>query len=327
MAATVVFTGVCVFLFVSIFAIRQYKVHFSWKKCKSKRLMKGKTVIITGCNSGIGKATAKELAAREARVILACRNEAKAREAVQDIRKVTASGELIIKELDLSSMASVRRFVKDILNSENRIDVLINNAGVFQCPYLLTEDGFEMQMCVNHLGHFLLTNLLLDKMEESSPSRIVVVTSVVYKRGIIDFGDFHSKQKYDKRLSYCNSKLANVLFVKELHRRLQLKGDNFRRIHVYAVSPGMVWTNLGRYVKTSWLKMILLLPLALLFVKMPSQGCQTVLHCAISEEVEDESGKYYRDCKEETYSQNAQDEKIAEKLWELSERLTGLKET
>jgi len=134
---------------------------------RSQTLLKGKTVLVTGANTGIGKATALELAKRGARVIMACRYVSKAERAVQDIRQQTDSGQLIVRRLDLASLQSVREFAACICQEEEFIHVLINNAGVYQCPYTLTEDGLEMQMAVNHFGHFLLVHLLLDKLKAS----------------------------------------------------------------------------------------------------------------------------------------------------------------
>ncbi|CAL1296915.1 unnamed protein product [Larinioides sclopetarius] len=219
-------------------------------------------------------------------------------------------------ELDLASFESIKKFASEFSRSEERLDVLINNAGIFQCPYLTTKEGYEMQFGVNHLGHFLLTKLLLEKLKQSSPSRIVVVSSALYKKGAIDFDTLNSKEHYNKSMAYKNSKLANVLFCRELSKRLQGTGVN-----VYAVSPGMVWTNLGRHVAISWWKIIALAPIAWLFIRTPYQGAQTILHCAISEEVESESGLYYKNCEKEAFAKVAEDENVAKKLWEVSEQI------
>ncbi|KAM9339519.1 retinol dehydrogenase 14b isoform 2-T2 [Symphorus nematophorus] len=157
--------------------------------------MRGKTVIVTGANCGIGKALAGELLKLRARVVMACRDLRSAEEAARDIQRQAGpeQGEVVIKHLDLSSLRSVRQFCEDIQKEESKIDILINNAGVYQCPYTKTEDGFEMQLGVNHLGHFLLTHLLLDLLKTLSPSRIVVVSSKLYKYGHINFDDLNSE--------------------------------------------------------------------------------------------------------------------------------------
>ncbi|GFU70199.1 retinol dehydrogenase 14 [Trichonephila clavipes] len=307
--------GISAAVVVGAIIIRKIK-EYSWGKCKSQRSVKNKTVIITGANSGLGKAAALELAKRGARVILACRDQEKGQKALIDIRSQSRSGILKVMELDLASFESIKRFSNEFIRSEERLDILINNAGVFQCPYTTTKEGFEMQFGVNHLGHFLLTKLLLEKLKQSAPSRIVIVSSALYKRAKLDFDSLNSEKHYNKSLAYKNSKLANVLFCRELAKRLQGTG-----VSVYAVSPGMVWTNLGRHVSISWWKIVALAPIAWYFIRTPYQGAQTILHCAVSEEVESESGLYYRDCQKEAFASVAEDERVAKRLWEVSEDL------
>ncbi|KAG7216048.1 hypothetical protein INR49_007800 [Caranx melampygus] len=151
--------------------------------CRSKARLDGKVILITGGNTGIGKETAVDLARRGARVILACRDMDRANKAAEDVRKKSGNDNVIVKKLDLASLQSVRQLAKDVLASEERLDVLINNAGIMSCPKWQTEDGFEMQFGVNHLGHFLLTNCLLDLLKKSTPSRIVNVSSLAHERG------------------------------------------------------------------------------------------------------------------------------------------------
>lgn len=157
--------------------------------CPSKVRIDGQTVVITGGNTGIGKETALELAARGGRVIIACRDTVKSAAAVAEIRKATRNEEVFCKKLDLASTDSIRQFACEILKEENRLDILILNAGVMFTPYMLTKEGFEFQFGVNHLGHFLLTHLLLDRLKESRPSRVVVVSSLVHAVGSLDFKD------------------------------------------------------------------------------------------------------------------------------------------
>lgn len=157
--------------------------------CPSKVRVNGKTVVITGGNTGIGKETARELAARGGRVIIACRDAVKSATAVSEIKRKTGNEQVFHKRLDLASADSIRRFAGEILDEEGRIDILILNAGVMFTPYMQTKDGFEFQFGVNHLGHFLLTHLLLDRVKESAPSRVVVVSSLIHVRGYLDFKD------------------------------------------------------------------------------------------------------------------------------------------
>lgn len=287
--------------------------------CKCNETMEGKTIIITGANSGIGEATALELARRNARVILACRDVKAAENTVIHIRRFTENGQFVIRHLDLASLASVREFANRIKTEEERVDVLINNAGVFQCPYSKTADGFEMQMGVNHMGHFLLTNLLLDTMKRSAPSRIIVVSSSLHKRGSINFADINSEKEYDKKKAYSNSKLANVLFCRELSHRLQGSG-----VGVYCVHPGMVATRLGRHVMSDWVRRILSPLAVLLGLKTAEEGCQTIVYCAVSAELQGVTDGYFGSCRQQSWTRVAQDLGVAKKLWELSEKLTGL---
>lgn len=304
---------------VAVFALRQWRVR-TWGRCRSKRSMIGKTVLITGSNSGLGRATAIELARRGARVILACRDISSGLLAAADVRRVTSIENVAVRYLDLSSFSSIRAFANGVLKSEMHIDVLINNAGVFQCPYMVTRDGLEMQMGVNHLGHFLLTNLLLERLKNSQPSRIIVVTSNLYKRANLKPANLvMDDTNYDKKLAYANSKLANILFVRELSRRLRGTG-----VKAYAVSPGMVYTNLGRHTKLPWYLMILLLPFALYAVRTPEQGCQSIVDCALNEEYEQHSGRFYYNCRPEKLESIAMDDELAFKVWTESEQLTGV---
>uniref|UniRef100_A0A3P8WWJ6 Si:dkey-23o4.6 n=1 Tax=Cynoglossus semilaevis TaxID=244447 RepID=A0A3P8WWJ6_CYNSE len=182
--------------------------------CRCSVRLDGKTVVITGANTGIGKETSREMARRGE--LMACRDLTRAESAAEEIREATGNGNVVIRHLDLASLHSVRQFAKDYVDSEDRLDILINNAGVMMCPKWLTEDGFETQLAVNHLGHFLLTNLLLPKLKSSAPSRVVNVSSIAHRGGRIDFDDL-----------YQQSKLANVLFSRELARKLRGPDTHF----------------------------------------------------------------------------------------------------
>ncbi|KAM4600771.1 retinol dehydrogenase 14b [Polymixia lowei] len=284
-------------------------------------MMRGKTVIVTGANSGIGKALAGELLKLQARVIMACRDQRSAEEAAQDIKQQAGPehGEVVIKHLDLASLSSVRNFCEEICKEESKIDVLINNAGIYQCPYTKTEDGFEMQLGVNHLGHFLLTHLLLELLKSSAPSRIVVVSSKLYKYGHINFDDLNSESNYDKAFCYSQSKLANLLFTLELACRLDGTG-----VTVNALTPGIVRTRLGRHVNIPFLAKPLFNLASLAFFKSPLEGAQTPLYLACSPDVEGVSGKCFANCKEEELLAKATDNQAAKTLWDVSERMVGL---
>ncbi|XP_022107016.1 uncharacterized protein LOC110988085 [Acanthaster planci] len=304
-----------------------FRRYFHGAKCRSLAQLSGKTVIVTGANTGIGKATALDLARRHARVILACRDIQKATKGAEDIRRSTRSEQLVVKHLDLASLISIREFCNDILETEPRLDILINNAGVSWLPkFTKTEDGLEMQMGVNHFGHFLLTNRLLGLLKKSSPgARIVIVSSALYKKGKIDFSNLNSEKSYNRFQAYYDSKLSNVLFGQELHRRLEAERAG---VSVYTLHPGVVNSELNRHTMHPFLLKFFLRPLFWLFMKTPTQGAQTTIYCAVAGELEGLSGLYYGNCKEHPFPPVASlaDENIAKKLWEASERLTGLKD-
>ncbi|XP_035534638.1 retinol dehydrogenase 14b [Morone saxatilis] len=283
--------------------------------------MRGKTVIVTGANCGIGKALAGELLKLQARVVMACRDQRSAEEAAKDIQKQAgpAQGQVVVKHLDLASLTSVRTFCEEIRQEESKIDVLVNNAGVYQCPYTKTEDGFELQLGVNHLGHFLLTHLLLDLLKTSAPSRIVVVSSKLYKYGQINFDDLNSENNYNKASCYSQSKLANLLFTLELARQLEGTG-----VTVNALTPGIVRTRLGRHVQIPFLAKPLFYLASLLFFKSPLEGAQTPLYLSCSPEVEGVSGKCFANCEEEELMAKATDDRAARRLWDISRRMVGL---
>lgn len=291
--------------------------------CKSLELLIGKTILITGANTGLGKQAALECAKRQAKkLILACRNLQRAEEAARDIREATEfqdgfKTEIVVMKLDLTSLDSVRTFCAQVNEQEPQLDILVNNAGVFRCPYAKTEDGFEMHLGVNHLGHFLLTNLLLNLLKKSAPARIVVVSSFLYKQGAIKFDDMNCDRSYGRLEAYSSSKLANVLFSCELSRRLKGTGVN-----VYCANPGIVRTNILRYSIPLLVKMLDYV--VGMFFQDVTQGVQTILNCIVSKELENESGCYYTDCLKEPIIKSAKDEVLAKKLWEYSEMVTGL---
>ncbi|XP_061599067.1 retinol dehydrogenase 14-like [Cololabis saira] len=283
--------------------------------------MEGKTVIVTGANSGIGRATTAAIVKLGGRVIMACRDHGLALEAAREIVQETGAeqSQVSVKHLDLASLASVRAFCHEVIQTESRLDVLINNAGVYQCPLTRTQDGFELQFGVNHLGHFLLTHLLLELLRRSAPSRVVVVSSRLYKRGTIDFSDLNSERSYDRAAAYARSKLANLLFCGELARRLQGSG-----VTANALTPGMVNTNLGRHVAVPALARPLAALLARGLLRTPEQGAQTSVFLAVSPEVAGVTGKCYADCKPQVLLDRASDPDLAGKLWDISEVMVGI---
>ncbi|XP_034024929.1 dehydrogenase/reductase SDR family member 13-like isoform X2 [Thalassophryne amazonica] len=313
-------------LFLSVaaavwFYVAVYYVFFRSSRCCSSAQLNGRTVIVTGSNTGIGKATALDLAQRGARVILACRNKEKAEAAAFDIRR-TGNSQVVFMHLDLASLKSVRCFAETFLNSEPRLDVLVNNAGVMASGH--TDDGFGMTFGVNHLGHFLLTNLLLDRLRQCGRSRVVTVTALLHHLGTVDFPlldatkDLVSGQTTrDVFRAYCNSKLCNVLFTRELANRLEGSG-----VTCYSLHPGVVYTELCRNI--SWWQRLLLTPVARLFFLDPEAGSQTVLHCVLQQGIEHLSGRCFSNCTLLEVGAKGRDDALAKKLWEVSERLTGI---
>ncbi|XP_035141271.3 retinol dehydrogenase 13 isoform X5 [Callithrix jacchus] len=208
------------------------------------------------------------------------------------------------------------------LLEEERVDILVNNAAVMRCPHWTTEDGFEMQFGVNHLGHFLLTNLLLDKLKASAPSRIINLSSLAHIAGHIDFDDLNwQTRKYDPKAAYSQSKLAVVLFTKELSRRLQGSG-----VTVNALHPGVARTELGRHtgIHGSTFSSTTLGPIFWLLVKSPELAAQPSTYLAVAEELADVSGKYFDGLKQKAPAPEAEDEEVARRLWAESARLVGL---
>lgn len=245
--------GFSALLFVLYYLLRVYKVN--GVPCRSKQRLDGKTVVITGGNTGIGKEVAMDLASRGGRVIIACRDTVKGAAAQKEIVEISGNQNVFLKKLDLASMKSIRNFADEVLSEEPKIDILICNAGVMFTPYQKTEDGFEMQFGVNHLGHFFLTHLLLDRIKESAPSRIVVVASLAHYTGYLNFDDMMWTKWYNAQLSYCRSKLANVMFARELAKRIKGSG-----VTVCSLHPGTVYTEITRYFFSGWLIVLKVYP-------------------------------------------------------------------
>ncbi|XP_019721542.1 retinol dehydrogenase 14 isoform X2 [Hippocampus comes] len=298
-----VVASLAVFFFLKWMKKRRY--------CTDVKRLDGKTVLITGASSGVGKETAVALAARGARVVVACRDAGKAEKAVREIKLRSRSLAVVGMELDLASLRSVRRFCENFLRREERLDVLINNAAM---PGVLdwTEDGFSMCLGVNHLGHFLLTNLLLGRLKECAPSRVVTLTCSSYKYQKLDLHDLNYNLL--PFFTYCRSKLANVYFSHELGRLARGKG-----VTSFAVHPGLVRSEWTRHY--SLLFRAAMRVLAWMLSASCEAGAQTVVYCAVSDEAARLGGGYFVDCRPATLRPFARDAGVAKKLWEASERL------
>ncbi|XP_075157002.1 retinol dehydrogenase 12 [Haematobia irritans] len=280
----------------------------------------GKVVIVTGCNTGIGKETAMELARRGARLYMACRDAARCEAARLEIIEKTQNTNVFNRTLDLSSLSSVRQFAERFKAEESKLDILVNNAGVMATPRKLTVDGFEQQMGINHLGHFLLTNLLRDRLQSAAPSRVVVLTSAAYIFGRINKQDLMSEKNYSKFFgAYAQSKLANIMFTRKLAEILK---DS--KITVNCVHPGIVRTELMRYnsCPKTW---NVIKTFINVFIRSPRGGAQTSLFLALDPKVECVSGGFYYNMMRLPVLPKAKDAEMTNWLWQESEKLVGLK--
>jgi len=283
--------------------------------------MTGRTVVITGGNAGIGKATAVGLAGLGARVLITSRNAERGSAAVDEIRGATGNDAVESVSLDLASLASVRSCAKELLDRVDTVDVLDLNAGGVLSQRQVTEDGYEAQFQVNHLGHFLLTHLLLDRLRSSAPSgRVVVLSSWGHTqaRAGLYFDDLQwERRPYRGMAVYGATKLMNLFFAFELARRLEGTSVTANAMH-----PGFVASKFGREGDTRLLRIGILI--ARPFARSPKKGARTAVWLASSPDVDGASGGYYIDCKRSEPSAAAQDAEAAKRLWEVSEQLAGI---
>jgi len=291
--------------------------------------LSGKTILVTGGNSGLGFEAVKAFAGKGAHVILACRSTIKGNDAVIKIKEMHPKADILVKELDLADLKSVTDFAASFKKENKQLDVLLNNAGIMMVPYGLTKDGFEKQIGTNHLGHFALTGLLLDLLKATPKSRVVNVSSMAHKSGVMDTDNllYENGKDYSPIKAYGRSKLANLLFTYELQRFFEKN-----KIDTIAVAahPGVSDTNLFNHAAPKWL-MNLLRPLFLFMIQPASMGALPEIRAAVDADVK--GAQYYGpDGKREmkgfpvvVESTNAShNEEDARKLWELSEKLTGV---
>jgi len=279
--------------------------------------MKGKVCMITGANSGIGKATALGLAKMGATVVMVCRNQNRGKAAMDEIKARSGKESVELMIADLASQKSIRQLVKDFKASYRQLHVLINNAGVAKANRTLTVDGIETTFAINHLAPFLLTNLLLDVLKVSTPARIVNVSSMVHKWGVIDFDDLQEEKRYDVDKAYNQSKLAILLFTYELARKLQGMS-----VTVNSLEPGMTVTDFGR--EYTWFKRLMITKILRPFMKSSEKGAETSIYLASSPEIEGVTGKHFINKKEVKSSKRSYDESVWQRLWQVSEELTEL---
>jgi NAD(P)-dependent dehydrogenase (short-subunit alcohol dehydrogenase family) len=282
--------------------------------------MDGKVIVITGGNTGIGKEAAVGLAGLGARVVITSRNEERGREARQQIADRSENDSVEVMSLDLASFKSIRSFAADVLDRFDHVDVLVNNAGLILRRRAETQDGFEETFGVNHLGHFLLTDLLLERLRASAPARVVVVSSDAHKgaRQGLDFDDLQAEHTYRWAKAYSKSKLANIYFARELSRRLDGSG-----VTVNALHPGFVRSEFGRGGDLGGIYGWGIKYIASPFAISPEKGALTSIYLASSPDVQGVSGGYFYKSKPSTPSAVARDDEAAGRLWDASEKLVA----
>jgi NAD(P)-dependent dehydrogenase (short-subunit alcohol dehydrogenase family) len=288
----------------------------------------GKVALVTGGSSGLGQETARALAEKGAEVVLTARDLPKGEAVAAEIRRSTGNQRVAVERLELASLANVRAFAPRFLERHPVLHVLVNNAGVMACPFLKTEDGFEMQFGTNHLGHFLMTCLLVPALRRGAPSRIVSVSSRGHQLSEVVFDDVHFERRpYQKWLSYGQAKTANVLFAVGLERRLAAHG-----VHANALHPGAIMTELGRHLEPADIEMLMSRNPISNF-KSVEAGAATSVFAASAPELEGRGGLYLEDCGVAAVNDApdaptgvrsyALDAEKAERLWTLSEKSVG----
>ena len=277
--------------------------------------MAGRTCLITGATSGIGKATTIGLAKLGATIVMVSRNPSKGGSVLNEVKQVSGNDSLFLLNADLSSQESIRKLADDFKDKFKKLHVLVNDAGVFLTKHAKTVDGIETTFAVNYLSGFLLTNLLLDVLRSNAPARIVNVASAMESGGKIDFEDLNGDRKFSGWTAYSNSKLAVIMFTYELARRLEGTG-----VTVNALHPGAIRTHLG-HGNTGIAGVGF--SLAKLFFSSPEKGARTVIYLASSPEVEKVNGKYFADCHPISSSKRSHDEDSRKRLWQVSAELTG----
>lgn len=281
--------------------------------------MTGRVCLITGANSGIGRATALALARMGASVIIVCRSREKGEAALAEITQLSENDHVTLMTTDLALLGSVKQLATDVRAQHEQLHVLINNAGAYNSRRELTKDGYELTFGVNHLAPFLLHNLLLDLLKASAPSRIINVSSGAHTRGSMAFDDLQAERKYGGMSAYGQSKLANVLFTNELARRLEGTGVTANSLHPGVVKTGFGLNNSG-LIGTAFRAFQ---ALASPFLLSPDRGAETSIYLASSPEVETVSGKYFVKKEPVQPSEEAVDGEVAARLWRVSEELTA----
>lgn len=278
--------------------------------------MKNKTVIITGGSSGIGKVTARELARQGALVVIISRDIKRGNAALAEIKHATGNEQVYFIPCDLSRMANVKLLALEIQNRYDKIDVLINNAGILPGRFTLTPEGYELCWATNYLSGFLLTNLLWQQLLNAETARIINVSSEAHRLGQIDINQLHTAKNYSSFTAYCDSKLANILFTYELAHRLELTNITANCLH-----PGVIASNFGT---TSFGLLKWLFWLGRPFMQSTAKGAETLIYLATSPEVAGVTGKYFKKKKEGKSGKETYNTALAKRLWRFSAAQTGL---
>ncbi len=278
--------------------------------------MRGKTVVITGATSGIGKIAAEKLAGMGARMVLVARDKTRGEAALARLREIAPGVNHAIHYADLSRVAEMKRVAAEIAEAEPRIDVLINNAGALFAARQITEDGLELTIATNHMAYFVLTYGLRERLRVSAPSRIVNVASDAHKGEKLDFGDLQSAKNYRGLHVYGRSKLCNILYTRELARKLAGTGVTANSLH-----PGFVATRFG---DQSGGMLSFAVRAAKTFAISPEKGAETIVYLASSSEAAGSNGLYFYKCKPATPTKEAQDDDSARRLWQESEKIAGI---
>jgi NAD(P)-dependent dehydrogenase (short-subunit alcohol dehydrogenase family) len=281
-----------------------------------EQLLAGKTCLVTGATNGIGRVTAVEMASMGGELFLTYRDKVRADETVAEIRYRTGNENVHLLHADLGSQKQIRVAAAEFLATGKPLHVLVNNAGLGNTQRLLTEDKIEMVFAVNHLAYFLLTMLLLERIKQSAPARIVNVASEAHRFGTMNFDDLGGEKRYRTFGAYGQSKLANILFSYELARRLAGTGVTVNCLHPGGIASGL-WTNNGPLAQ-------FIMKVGRPFLKTPEQGAQTTIYLASSASVEGVTGKYFVNCREKSSNKESYDLNVARRLWDVSSQITGV---
>ena len=279
--------------------------------------IRGKRVLITGATSGIGLTAARSLARQGAKVVMVGRDAAKTARCLDEVRAGAPGAEVSSLLCDFSRQGEIRRFAEEVLRRDDRLDVLVNNAGTVLNDRTVTKEGIETTFAVNHLGYFLLTQLLLDRIVQSAPARIVNVASAAHRFGTLDFDDLSFERGYRGMRAYARSKLANVLFTRSLAEKLAGTGVTANCLHPGAVATA-IWSG-----APGWARPIIWVIGKFSFIS-PERGGQRIVQLVTSPELSDTTGKYFEDGKLMDPAPRARDEAVGRRLWQESARLTGL---